>query len=58
MKKILYRGGLLQFKIPENDVEEYDEIEGATFYEDGPYTGTVRLNVITLEKPGGSVAER
>ena len=51
MKTIVYRGGLLKFRIPESWKEEYSDIDGGTFYEDVPDSGTLRVKVITLEIP-------
>ena len=48
MKSILYRGGVVRFRIPTHWVEEYSDIEGGMFYEDNPDSGTLRLKVITL----------
>jgi hypothetical protein len=48
MKEILYRGGLVKFSIPAHWKEEYNETGGGMFYEDGPDTGTLRLNVLTF----------
>jgi hypothetical protein len=50
MKPVLYRGGLVSFRIPENWREEYESEGGGTFYEDKPDSGTLRLNVLSLEK--------
>jgi hypothetical protein len=50
-KTIVYRGGLITFEIPHLWIEEYEAEGGGTFYEDGPDTGTLRLNVITV-RPG------
>ncbi len=44
-------GGIVQFNIPENWVEKYEKNGGGEFYLDSPDSGTLRLNVITLEKP-------
>jgi hypothetical protein len=49
MKKIEYQGGLLSFNIPSNWIEEYDEINGGAYYEDIPTSGTLRLNVLTIQ---------
>jgi len=51
LKKIKYRGGLVNFSIPAGWVEEYDPNGGGTFYEDNPDAGTLRLNVLTIESP-------
>jgi hypothetical protein len=34
MKTIVYRGGVVTFRIPAHWQEEYSDIEGGTFYED------------------------
>lgn len=49
MKKINYRGGLISFDIPENWIEEFEETGGGAFYEDSPNSGTLRVNVLTIE---------
>jgi len=51
LKEINYRGGILRFKIPANWIEEYEENGGGTFYEDAPDTGTLRLNILTMQAP-------
>ena len=51
MKTISYRGGIVQFNIPENWVEKYDKNGGSEFYFDSQDSGTLRLNVTTLKKP-------
>jgi hypothetical protein len=51
MKTIVYRGGVLEFKIPASWKEEYSDVDGGMFYEDEPDSGTLRVKVITLEKP-------
>jgi hypothetical protein len=48
-KKISYRGGIVDFAIPGHWHEEYEPAGGATFYEDRPDSGTLRLNVSTFE---------
>ena len=50
MKSIVYRGGVARFDIPENWREEYEPAGGATFYEPGDTTGTLRLNVLSFKK--------
>ena len=50
-KTITYRGGVVEFEIPAHWIEEYGEDGGAAFYEDRENSGTLRLNVITLEAP-------
>ncbi|NLD37865.1 MAG: hypothetical protein GX654_13440 [Desulfatiglans sp.] len=54
LKEINYRGGVVKFNIPSNWVEEYEETGGGTFYEDAPNTGTLRLNIITMQAPSGA----
>ena len=54
MKTIVYRGGVLRFRIPEAWIEEYSDYDGGMFYEDGPTTGTLRVKIISLEKPSDS----
>lgn len=51
MKRIRYRGGILEFSIPADWVEEVGD-EGAAYYRDQPGTGTLRLHVITARPPG------
>ncbi len=54
MKIIVYRGGVLKFRIPASWVEEYSDMDGGMFYEDGPDTGTLRVTVLTIEAPAAS----
>jgi hypothetical protein len=51
MKLISYRGGVVRFAIPDAWLEEYEEEGGATFYDDRPDAGILRLNVITAQEP-------
>jgi hypothetical protein len=51
MKTIIYRGGLVRFRIPAQWIEEYEDDGGGTFYEDDPDSPTLRINVLTLEAP-------
>ncbi|MGA2806812.1 MAG: hypothetical protein ABSE87_01690 [Terracidiphilus sp.] len=51
MKTIVYRGGVVTFRIPGHWVEEYSDMEGGTFYEDRPDSGTLRLKIITMATP-------
>jgi hypothetical protein len=50
MKKITYRGGLISFQIPKDWIEEYEENGGGTFYEDSQESGTLRINVLTVNE--------
>jgi len=49
MKEIVYRGGLVRFKIPESWIDEYGEDSGGIFYEDTPNSGTLRLDIISAK---------
>ena len=51
MKEIVYRGGVVKFAVPKHWVEEYEPDGGGMFYENAPNTGTLRLNVITVQLP-------
>jgi len=55
-KQINYRG-ILEFQLPADWVEEYDDNLGGTFYEDDPLSGTLRLNLMTLRAPSGELFE-
>lgn len=50
-KTISYRGGIALFRLPSSWIEEYDPTGGGTFYQNGPDTGTLRINVMDFEKP-------
>ncbi len=50
-KEINYRGGILTFNIPLDWIEEYDENDGGTFYEDSPTSGTLRVKLLTMKSP-------
>ena len=51
LKEINFHSGVIKFKIPSNWKGEYGDDGKGAFYEDAPDTGTLRLNVITLEAP-------
>jgi hypothetical protein len=51
LKKISYRGGVVEFSIPANWKEEYEQDGGGMFYEQSTDSGTLRLNVITAKAP-------
>ena len=51
LKSINYRGGLMQFSVPNVWIEEYDAKGPAMFYEDNDDSGTFRLNVLTFSAP-------
>src|SRR5215469_14325587 len=50
MKQIAYRGGIAQFCVPSSWVEEYEPAGGGTFFEDKAGTGTLRVNVMDLDR--------
>lgn len=51
LKIINYRGGVIRFRIPASWAEEYEDAGGGTFYGPGDDTGTLRLNILTMEAP-------
>jgi hypothetical protein len=51
MKTIVYRDGVVTFRIPARWREEYSDIEGGTFYRDHPHSGTLRLSIVTAVSP-------
>lgn len=53
-KEICYRGGIAIFPLPEDWVEEYEPSGGATFYDDVPNSGTLRLNILEFEHSDGA----
>lgn len=54
LKKIVYRGGLITFLIPEQWAEEYVEDGGGIFYWDSEDSSTLRVNVLTFSAPDES----
>ena len=56
-KVVNYRGGLVQFQIPESWTEEVGEANEGTFYEDTPDSGTLRLEVLTYKQENGFSSE-
>ena len=52
MKSIMYRGGVVTFRIPSQWREEYSDADGGTFYDHRPESGTLRLKIITMVAPG------
>ncbi|MGO8670266.1 MAG: hypothetical protein ACLQVD_02700 [Capsulimonadaceae bacterium] len=48
MKEIIYREGLLRFRVPDHWVVEYEDDGGGMFYEDSPVSGTLRLNITSM----------
>ncbi len=61
LKTIKYRGGLVTFDIPSTWVAEYGKDGGGTFYDKGPESGTLRLDVISARRdkplPSARIAE-
>lgn len=57
LKRIVYRGGIAEFDIPAGWREEYEPLGGATFYDDRPDSGTLRLSVLGF-KSKDTPAER
>jgi hypothetical protein len=51
LKKISYRGGVVEFFIPASWIEEYEKDGGGIFYDPSPDSATLRLNVITAKAP-------
>lgn len=51
LKQIVYRGGVVRFRVPAGWVEEYEEDGGGTFFAGLPDSGTLRLNILTFEGP-------
>lgn len=51
MKTINYLGGVVQFQIPIQWKEEYSDVDGGTFYDEKPDSGTFRLKIITAKSP-------
>ena len=51
MKSIVYRGGVVRFRIPAHWREEYSDNEGGMFYGDHSQSGTLRLTIITAAQP-------
>jgi len=51
LKEIDLKGEVIRFKIPANWKEEYAKNGKGAFYEDAPDTGTLRVDVLTMEAP-------
>src|SRR5205085_1907969 len=51
LKKISYRGGVVEFSIPANWKAESEHDDRGIFYEDSPDSGTLRVSVITAKSP-------
>jgi hypothetical protein len=58
LKNISYRGGIACFDIPASWKEEYEPSGGATFYEDRPDSGTLRLNVLSFSSNGKETGDQ
>ena len=48
LKTIVYRGGVITFRVPMDWIEDYGERGGGTFYRDTPQAGTLRLYVTRM----------
>ncbi len=57
MKDIVYRGGVVVFRLPVDWFEEYEPSGGGTFYENRPDSGTLRLHVFEFEGSSETTAE-
>jgi hypothetical protein len=51
LKTVIYRGGVVTFRIPANWHEEYEAEGGGMFYDETPDSSTLRLNVVTAQSP-------
>ena len=51
MREVAYRGGVVTFRVPDDWLEEHGRDGGGTYYASTPGSGTLRLNVITLQPP-------
>jgi hypothetical protein len=51
LKKISYRGGVVEFFIPGGWNEEYERDGEGTFSDPSPDSATLRLNLITVKSP-------
>ena len=51
MKPIVYRGGVVLFRIPAHWREEYSDIDGGMFYEHRFASRILRLKIITAASP-------
>ena len=51
LKTIRYRNGVIEFRIPSGWKEEYSDMDGGTFYDPRPDSGTLRLKVTTATRP-------
>jgi hypothetical protein len=56
LKKIIYRGGVVSFRVPADWAEEYDNGGEGVYYKPGDNTGTLGLNVLTGTVPAGRLA--
>lgn len=50
MKEIVYRGGMIRFRLPDSWQEEQYEDGGGVFYDGDPATGTLNLNLTTMTR--------
>ena len=57
LKTIVYRGGVVRFRIPADWEEEYEPAGGGMFYAPGDETGTLRLAITTFGAPAGKTLD-
>lgn len=57
-REIAYRGGVVTFAIPRGWHEEYEPEGGGTFHDGRPDSGTLRLNLLTMERTSDVRPER
>ena len=50
-RRVVYRGGLVEFAVPRHWREEFIAEGGAAFWDERPHAGTLRLNVIGARGP-------
>lgn len=52
LREIVYRGGLVRFRVPGSWREEYGPDGGGTFFDPASGQRTLRLHTLTVERPG------
>jgi hypothetical protein len=56
-KEVVYRGGLVRFRIPSSWLEEHGPDGGATFRDPASGERALRLSVLSMERPGRARTE-
>lgn len=51
MKEVAFQDDMIKFSIPKNWIADSAPDGSGVFYEDGPETGTLQLNIITARSP-------